>query len=254
MPLTGTVDQAIHVAKVNEYPTQTGKLSPVDRLLLIRLVYAFGLVIGGFFCLPWDTAISGFVKNHGNFDWKPIQLAEAFAHGWGVALILMGVVWLTPRKLPNLPTLLCCAYGSGILANLGKVLLARVRPHSFDLTRPITESFVSWFPFFTGGYAIVPHGKLSAWQAFPSAHAATAVGLALGLTAIYPRGRVYFSILAVLACLQRVESMSHFASDVCWGAAVGMVVASITLSDRLWGSWFTAWNTHLQTRWQKFLD
>ena len=36
-------------------------------------------------------------------------------------------------------------------------------------------------------------------QSFPSAHTATAVGLALGLGSLYPQGRRYFAALAALA-------------------------------------------------------
>ena len=55
---------------------------------------------------------------------------------------------------------------------------------------------------------------------FPSAHAATAVGLAIALGVLYPRGRWLFIAFAFLAGLQRIEAQAHFASDVLAGAAV----------------------------------
>jgi membrane-associated phospholipid phosphatase len=65
-----------------------------------------------------------------------------------------------------------------------------------------------------------------ALQSLPSAHAATAVGLALALAALYPRGRWLFASFAVLAGLQRIEAQAHFASDVLAGAAVGCMVGA----------------------------
>jgi undecaprenyl-diphosphatase len=75
-----------------------------------------------------------------------------------------------------------------------------------------------------------PYGH--ALQSFPSAHAATAVGLAIGLSALHPRGRWLFAAFALLAVVQRIEAQAHFSSDVLAGAAVGCAAAAAVSSLR----------------------
>ena len=70
------------------------------------------------------------------------------------------------------------------------------------------------------------------FQAFPSAHSATAFGFALGLSWLFPKGRWYFFALAILAASQRVLSLAHWTSDVFFGAAVGLLVSGIITSTR----------------------
>jgi membrane-associated phospholipid phosphatase len=64
-------------------------------------------------------------------------------------------------------------------------------------------------------------------QSFPSAHSATAVGLAIGLSWLYPRGRWLFAAFAGLAILQRLDADAHYCSDVLAGGGVAFVVAAI---------------------------
>ncbi len=68
-------------------------------------------------------------------------------------------------------------------------------------------------------------GGGSASQSFTSAHTATAVGLALGLGWLFPRGRWLFVGFAVLVAMQRIVGPYHFVSDTLWGAAIGCLVA-----------------------------
>jgi len=75
-------------------------------------------------------------------------------------------------------------------------------------------------------------------QSFPSAHTATAFGLAIGLVRIYPRARWLFFCLATLAAVQRLEAGAHFLSDVCAGAALGLFVAGLATDRRVLGGWF----------------
>ena len=86
----------------------------------------------------------------------------------------------------------------------------------------VAESFGRWFPLL---------GEGSAGQSFPSAHTATAVGLAIALSWLYPRGRWMFATLALLVACQRIESGYHFASDTIFGAAVGLFIAIACLKN-----------------------
>ena len=69
------------------------------------------------------------------------------------------------------------------------------------------------------------------FQSFPSGHTATAVGLAIGLTYVFPRGKYLFAVLAVMASLQRIVSNAHWTSDVLSGAAVGLIVSGLLMQN-----------------------
>src|SRR5262245_41269469 len=77
---------------------------------------------------------------------KLVTLAEVFGHGAGVALILLAVVALDPRGWRRLPVLAGSAYGAGLLADLGKLLVVRTRPGISDLTANAQATFLGWRP------------------------------------------------------------------------------------------------------------
>jgi membrane-associated phospholipid phosphatase len=66
-------------------------------------------------------------------------------------------------------------------------------------------------------------------QSFPSAHTATAFGLALCLASLYPQGKGWFFTLASLVAMQRMVAGAHYLSDVLAGAAIGIVSATFVL-------------------------
>ena len=156
-----------------------------------------------------------------------ITLAEVFAHGMGVGLILLGIAVLDPAARRSLPRLAASAYGVGLIAIAAKFVLPRIRPAVADLADSV------WQTFLIGGgdhYAQLRH--LSGWdiQSFPSGHSATAVGLAIGLTWLYPHGRWLFTFYAMLAMAQRIVCQAHYLSDTLAGAAIGVLFATA-----LWG-------------------
>src|SRR5436190_14833733 len=120
-----------------------------------------------------------------------IDHSEVFGDGCGVMFFLAGVWLLDPNRRRCLPRLALACWGSGIAANVVKLCIARPRPYQWiaDTADGTSASFGSWFPLASQG---------TAWQSFPSAHTATAVGLAIGLSVLYPRGRVLFIGLAAL--------------------------------------------------------
>lgn len=156
-----------------------------------------------------------------------VTLSEAFAYGGTVALIMIAAALLDPRGWRVVPRLALAAYGGGILADIIKLLVGRHRPAEMDLTKEVWETFITW----------MPAKHLRATQSFPSAHTATAFGLACGLCFLYPRGKWLFLALAVLAGLQRMHSHSHYLSDVLAGAAVGMLMGVVATSRPLAGRW-----------------
>jgi len=166
---------------------------------------------------------------------KLIELAEVFAHGVGVACILLTVIVLDRRRRRSLPRMVACAFGAGLLANLVKLSVIRMRPRDIEFGS-VWETFRGWFPLVTS--ESLEKAFDSDFQSFPSAHTATAVGLAIVLGAFYPRGRWLFVFFAALAAIQRIETNAHFPSDVFAGAAVGCLAAAISFDGRVLGKWF----------------
>lgn len=173
-------------------------------------------------CLPGDVR-------------KLVVLAEVFAHGVGVACILLTVVVLDRTRLRTLPRLIACAFGAGLMANVVKMVVIRVRPRDNQFAS-VWETFQGWFPLFTSEN--LDRAFDSNLQSFPSAHTATAVGLAVALGTLYPRGRWLFACFAALAAMQRIEVNAHFLSDVMAGAAIGCLAAALCYSQRTLGKWF----------------
>ena len=169
--------------------------------------------------------------------------SELFAHGLGVLVIATTIWVLDPKRRAALPRVLAAVFGAGLAADIVKLFVARWRPAHFFEIGDVTNSFAGWLPilFPVDGVGSFDHRV----QSFPSAHTAVAVGLAIGLTWLYPRGRLLFAIFAVLAAGQRLEAGAHFLSDTLAGAAIGCLVANIVMHGRL-GTWFD----HLERRWR----
>lgn len=167
-----------------------------------------------------------------------LNFSEVFAHGIGVATLLLTAAVLDPslggrRALPRFGSLpmskdfvriAVTAFAGGIMANVIKeTLFDRVRPRAADLTA--AASALATF----GDSLAATITSHSDANSFPSGHAATAAGFAAALSWKYPRGRWLFFALAVAAAAQRVASSAHYPSDVLFGAAVGLVCAAIIL-------------------------
>ena len=146
-----------------------------------------------------------------------VRLGESFAHGIVVCLISLLIVRLDKRGWRVFPFLATSSLGAGILANFCKLLIARARPSKHHLIGVVWNSFGSWFPTDVG-YDL---------QSFPSAHTAVAVGFAVALTRLYPRGAGFFSFFAALAILQRLDVGAHYVSDVVFGAMIGVLVSGL---------------------------
>ena len=164
---------------------------------------------------------------------------EPFGHGVGVLLVLIAVHQLDPRRRYAIPRLLAMSLGAGLAANVVKLVIARARPFNFNFEGGVADTFGEWFPVLSGG---------TTNQSFPSAHTATAVGLAVGLIWIYPRGRWLFVTLAMMVACQRVESGYHYLSDTVIGAGIGLFVAMACLNDRRLAAWFGQLESHLRSR------
>ncbi len=156
-----------------------------------------------------------------------IRLSEIFAHGFGIAVVLYLLWLLAPDARRLIPRVAACAIVPGLVAQFVKAFVERRRPGYYwpDFADRISDTWVG----------IASQSNLNfeyVTQSFPSAHAATAVGLALGLSWRFPRGRAAFCGLAVLGAIQRIFAGAHWTSDVFAGAAIGVSVCGFLLYGR----------------------
>ncbi|MDP7015691.1 MAG: phosphatase PAP2 family protein [Pirellulaceae bacterium] len=164
---------------------------------------------------------------------KFIALCEVFSHGAGVGGLLIVILCLDPQPRRVL-RLAICAFGGGLTANAFKLVVARMRPHTYFQVQleqsELASSFGPFLPWANGDKLILDYAEYgSAFQSFPSGHTATAAGFAVALVYFYPRGRWIFFVLVLMAAVQRWETNAHFLSDTMVGAAIGFV----------WAGWFT---------------
>ena len=179
-----------------------------------------------------------------------VTLSEIFAHGFGIAVV-GGCIWLlssSHRKL--VPRIVMCAVWPALGVHLVKLMVARFRPIKYfdELSQAhfpgrISETFLGFMP---GEHLNTTYVQ----QSFPSAHAATAWGLAIGLSWAFPKGRWFFVGIAVLAAIQRVTSFAHWASDVFCGIAIAFLMAGA-----LTHNWGIGWVLHrIENRWPEDSD
>jgi membrane-associated phospholipid phosphatase len=91
----------------------------------------------------------------------------------------------------------------GLLDNIGKRMIGRVRPSAF------------------GPFAYHPFSWDSAYASFPSGHTAAAFSALVAIGALFPRLRPLLWIYAITIAMSRVIIAAHYPSDVIAGAAVG---------------------------------
>lgn len=173
-----------------------------------------------------------------------LNFAEVFAHSMGAAALLVTALVLDPRLAfpsvrwpairwptfqPTAPQermarMIGATACGGLVVDLVKICVSRARPRAIDLAEH-ASAFAT--------FGLVPgSGRHADAQSFPSGHAAVACGLGAALAWRYPRGRWLFVVFAASAALQRVAASAHYPSDICFGAALGLLGAALFLADR----------------------
>lgn len=213
------------VANPTLVPTATSRSSEAARSSS-KVAIPFVLFLLAGLCLFIDMPVARFCLE-AKFPKVVIDLlknAEAFGHSAGVTLIILTVLFVDPQGRFRAGTAALCSIAGGLAANIIKLCVGRIRPQSLELaTVDLTATFTGIFRFAAGG---------SSHQSFPSAHTATAIGLAVALAAAYPRGRVWFFVMAALVGLQRIQTSAHYPSDVLAGAAIGWIAGQLVLAWR----------------------
>jgi membrane-associated phospholipid phosphatase len=201
-------------------------------------LWASAVLIGlAIIALPFDVSLANWVRqNHIRGDLERlITLCEVFGYGLSVLFIAITAAAIDKRGWRVMPRILIGAFASGLIADAGKVLVARWRPNSDFEPQGFRDSFVRWLPVLSLDELPGPWNR--GMQSFPSGHSATAVGLALALSIFYPKGTWWFLVLAGLAMFQRIESRAHYLSDTLAGAAVACLVTALLLHSR----WLERW-------------
>lgn len=198
--------------------------------LLSAVLAVIGVVV-----MPWDQMLG----NPDNMETMPgdlkrfVSLSEFFAHGFGVAVVgtVIWVLSVSNRKF--VPRIVMCAVWPSLGVHLIKLLFARFRPIKYfdemsqaNFPSDISDTFIGFMPSEN-------LNTIYAAQSFPSAHAATAWGLAIGMAWAFPKGRWLFYGIAILASIQRVTSFAHWSSDVLWGIAIAFLMAGAITHN--WG-------------------
>lgn len=166
-----------------------------------------------------------------------INMAEVFGFGLSVAVLVLCMIavdrswWQrADSSASGLGTrwtfarFLLATYAGGIIVNLIKLCVVRVRPRAADLAE-----LSSVLDTFATACLANPPGSRSDLAGFPSGHAATAAGFAAALSWRYPHAALLFAGLAGAASLQRITSLAHYPSDVAFGAAIGLLAAALVL-------------------------
>jgi membrane-associated phospholipid phosphatase len=164
---------------------------------------------------------------------RVIGLSEVFSHGFGVFIVAIGIFLLARQKSKFIPRIVACAIWPAFGVLLVKSLIGRYRPIFYfdercmaNFPASIAETWLGWLP---RDQINVVYSSSS----FPSAHAATGWGLAIGLAWVFPKGRWLFFGVAALGSMQRVVSFAHWPSDVLCGAAIAFVMAGAMTQN--WG-------------------
>lgn len=208
-----------------------------DKAPVTYFATAFLLSLFALIAYQFDDQLTQFLKNDvwklfgkkavpGDIR-KAIELSEVFAHGFGVSTILLVTFCVAIHRRQVLWVAIVATAISGTVANVAKVAVVRTRPYAAGLQ--VEGHTISGSATITDPQVV----KASFWdtrqRSFPSGHTATAWGLAIGLSWAFPRGRVPFALLALLASYQRIVSHAHFPSDVFAGAAIAFGCTGLLL-------------------------
>lgn len=175
------------------------------------------LVLAGLAALAVDVPLARlcFVEKRFVAAHDLLEHIEPFGQPISLLIICAAIALCDPRTGRGAVRIALAAIGSGLAADVVKLLIARIRPYHMtpeEFSQPVWATFRGILPLFSGG---------SRLQSCPSAHSAFVTGFCLALTAAYPAGRWLFAVVAVAVACQRIETGAHFLSDTCWGGAVG---------------------------------
>ncbi len=101
---------------------------------------------------------------------------------------------------------------SGIVANIIKFLVGRLRPKMF---------------FERGLYGFEPFHIGYEFNSFPSGHATTVFAIATTCSIFWPKYRIPLYLFAMIVAISRLVLTAHYLSDVLAGACIGTMTAIV---------------------------
>ena len=156
--------------------------------------------------MSWDRHVEHWIVGLrvGWLNWFFVGLSWIGSYGlvWIAIALLLALLWRRPSLFF---TVVAADAAADVLAELGKVIVHRHRPYEHQLGPP------------TSSYS------------FPSGHAATSFACATVLSALAPRWRVPFFVLATMIALSRLYNGVHYPTDVVAGALLGVFVALLVM-------------------------
>ena len=156
--------------------------------------------------MSWDRHLEHWIVGlrAGWLNWFFVGLSWLGTFGlvWIAIALLVALLWRRPSVFV---TVVAADALADVLAELGKVIVHRHRPYEHQLGPP------------TSSYS------------FPSGHAATSFACATVLSALAPRWRVPFFVLATMIALSRLYNGVHYPTDVVAGALLGVFVALLVM-------------------------
>lgn len=156
-----------------------------------------------------------------------LNFSEVFAHALGVGVLLVAV-FVLDRSWNRSSALrfVAATFAGGLIVDVIKAVVVRVRPRAADLATVASAADTFSLAALAG-----PAGSHSDRMSFPSGHAAVAAGFAAALAWRYPRGALFFTVVAAMAAAQRLVCSAHYPSDIACGAAIGLLGAALFLGD-----------------------
>lgn len=166
---------------------------------------------------------------------RTLELIRFYAHGSGVFFICLSVFLMAPQVRPLIPRLVTMVAGASAVATVAKMFVLRLRPSQINLELASLET--AWWWQFDWSLEHVAMFDASS-RSFPSGNMATAIALTIGLGVAIPKGRWLFVLFCGLTALERMQTGSHFFSDVVGGFAVGLLWSYVCVHPKLLGSLF----------------
>jgi undecaprenyl-diphosphatase len=199
-----------------------GWLLPTRQLAMAAAVI-FIVLLAGMFLV--DAQISG--RMRGLPHWVSSFFDSITDYGKsGYVLWPLGLLFLflcaVPPVLPRFQQRVLAA----IMVRVGFLFTAVAVPGLFDTI--IKRMIGRARPFTTGHpdpFVFRPFLWQNDYASFPSGHTTAAFAILVAFSTVWPRGRPYFLIYALLIAASRVVVTAHYPTDVAAGALVGTVGA-----------------------------
>ncbi len=141
---------------------------------------------------------------------------------WPLGLLFLALAALPRERLTSGSQAVLAA----LMVRVGFLFVAIGAPSLFDTI--IKRIIGRARPLVTGvidPYAFSPFIWKASYASLPSGHATTAFAVLAAFATLWPRGRTYFLIYALLIGASRMVVTAHYPTDVAAGALVGIVGA-----------------------------